>query len=307
MNEQLYGATELTPTSKPLTFEGSSVASHDVHLPKREKSKKKHVAVDTAALKKKASNLRVSSGTLSTPLHSSLEIKRSDSSAQLTSSTLSSNCQAHSPPTNHSTSTSHSISQQIYSSSLPSSTSAPPAVKDKKMKKPKRRKSAHIHDAGPALVSESTNSGVSLPSKSRPEALNLPVSDASHTPGHCDGPDTGDLKHMLQELLHPHSVSLVTPIPTPNKVQPFVFPSQPSVSDSTICTHAATCVSCEIKSPHWLQNLKLHFVCMCVCGHVWSKIVLFLFYSISVTSRNPVHNLRQSGLTLPLPLPLLLP
>ena len=37
---------------------------------------------------------------------------------------------------------------------------------------------------------------------------------------------------MLQELLHPPPVSLVTPIPTPNTVGPFVFPPPPSVRQS---------------------------------------------------------------------------
>ena len=39
--------------------------------------------------------------------------------------------------------------------------------------------------------------------------------------------DTGDIHSMLQEMMKPlnHSYSLVTPIPTPNKARPFVFPA----------------------------------------------------------------------------------
>ena len=44
--------------------------------------------------------------------------------------------------------------------------------------------------------------------------------------------DTGDIHSMLQELMKPlnHSYSIVTPIPTPNKAKPFVFPTGGPVS-----------------------------------------------------------------------------
>ena len=66
---------------------------------------------------------------------------------------------------------------------------------------------------------------MSLPVKPRPEALNISISESSYTSAQSDGPDTGDVRHMLQELLHPPPISLVTPIPTPNKLQPFTFPT----------------------------------------------------------------------------------
>lgn len=72
--------------------------------------------------------------------------------------------------------------------------------------------------------------------KQRPEALCLPGHGSLHVSvpskrnigqGHpSDPPDTGDVQHMLDELLHPPSLSLVTPIPTPNTFTPFVFPAQ---------------------------------------------------------------------------------
>ncbi len=86
----------------------------------------------------------------------------------------------------------------------------------KKVKKPPKRINSLVEEESIAP---------SLPAKPRPEALSISVSENGSTPGQSDGPDTGDVHHMLQELLHPPPVSLVTPILTPNKVQPFTFPT----------------------------------------------------------------------------------
>ena len=62
--------------------------------------------------------------------------------------------------------------------------------------------------------------------------------------------DTGDIHSMLQEMMKPlnHSYSLVTPISTPNKARPFVFPSattgQVSVRGRHVYMYALSCYDC---------------------------------------------------------------
>lgn len=249
----MYGVADLTPTSKPLqSGEGSSKASHPVpHLEhKKEKSRKKqrdsklvesgggqmiHPLPDLPAGKKKASVSPYESScqTVSSenPLFFSLEKKPTNSSSQLPSRTptkLHSSSQASVIPTG----SSHSAAQQQPTHlQQPSRTTLTATVKGKKkIKKTKRKRSSLVHEIHPNLPSKSVDPTGPLSNRSRPEALSLPVVNVSSTPGHSEGPDTGDVRHMLQELLHPQPVSLVTPIPTPNKVQPFIFPTLPSVS-----------------------------------------------------------------------------
>ena len=63
--------------------------------------------------------------------------------------------------------------------------------------------------------------------------------------------DTGDIHSMLQEMMKPlnHSYSLVTPISTPNKARPFVFPSaaatgQVSVRGRHAYMYTLSCYDC---------------------------------------------------------------
>ena len=103
---------------------------------------------------------------------------------------------------------------------LQASSNCPPqhvssSVAKKKIKKPRKKNNDHSEEC----LSEP------MPIKIRPEALNISVPENTSTPSQNDGPDTGDVQHMLQELLNPPQLSLVTPIPTPNKLQPFTFPA----------------------------------------------------------------------------------
>jgi hypothetical protein len=93
----------------------------------------------------------------------------------------------------------------------------------KKVKKQKKRRNSEMESAED--VQKPCTESAPIPIKPRPEALNIP-----ETAVQSDAPDTGDVRCMLQELLHPPPVSLVTPIPTPNTVKPFVFPAHSSVS-----------------------------------------------------------------------------
>lgn len=104
------------------------------------------------------------------------------------------------------------------------------AVKQKKPKKIKKKKGSPLQ-----VISSGLNQVEELvkhspqPIKQRPGALCLSRTEPSSTPpSYGDVPDTGDVQHMLQELLHPPPLSLVTPIPTPNKTRPFVFPNSHS-------------------------------------------------------------------------------
>lgn len=90
------------------------------------------------------------------------------------------------------------------------------APSQRKRQKKQRRSNSHAEDPVSECVAQS------IPLKPRPEALSI---ETSSTPIQSDGPDTGDVRHMLNELLHPPPVSLVTPILTPNKLQPFTFPT----------------------------------------------------------------------------------
>ncbi len=61
--------------------------------------------------------------------------------------------------------------------------------------------------------------------KPRPEALSLSTTTAiPANTSSSDVSDSGDVRHMLHELLNPTPLSLVTPIPTPSKGHPFTFP-----------------------------------------------------------------------------------
>ena len=102
-------------------------------------------------------------------------------------------------------------------------------LKQKKVKKSKKRKNnlTYKNDTRPTSVAQSSVSHPQ-PAKQRPEALSLSMNDSSSISGYSDVPDTGDVRNMLQELMYPQPLSFITPIPTPNKVQPFVFPSQSS-------------------------------------------------------------------------------
>ena len=113
-------------------------------------------------------------------------------------------------------------------------------IKTKKLKRKKRSPEESHHGLGKTAT-------LSFPHhppeqhKARPEVLSLPGrgSCMASLPGDGgavdgtpnDGPDTGDVQHMLDELLHPPALSLVTPIPTPKTSGgPFVFPSLPGGS-----------------------------------------------------------------------------
>lgn len=239
MNEQMYGVAELTPTSKPQPA-GEGRASQVVQpMPtsdlKKERVKKKHhgdfkliggsthsVSADVSGGKKKISvppykgpYQTVSTDTSNDMAHFPLVKKHSSNLfpfSKLSSGTADSDVH---------TSASNSVTQVTISS-----TATPTIPAKERKKKTKKRKSSHVYESPSVDTSISAPNmapdPASLPSKPRPEALSLPADNISTN---NDVPDTGDVRHMLQELLHPQSVSLVTPIPTPNKVKPFIFPS----------------------------------------------------------------------------------
>lgn len=240
MNEQMYGVAELTPASKPQPA-GEGRTGKAVPIPdlKKERLRKKHhgdfklvggsgqigrsVSADVAGGKKKASVPPYigSYPTTSTEAsnHFPLEKKHSASlfasgtQSKLPSSTAASDIYA---------SADHSVTQTTHQAMFSTSTPTLAAKEKRKAKKTKRRRSSHVYESPTSIAPLDPEH---LPSKTRPEALSLSMDNMSCTPTDSDVPDTGDVRHMLQELLHPQSVSLVTPIPTPNKIKPFVFPS----------------------------------------------------------------------------------
>lgn len=223
VNDQLYGVAEPTLTSKPPPLDESSKISHQ--LDKRDRPKKKWKdkslpePVDITEKKKKASVRPFKSSSRTTSLggnagstsYSSLQGKHTSSviasSEELSGVTPSVDC---------------SLEEQKPDTHA--------SFREKKRpKKAKKRKNSFIETKPEGTLPPApTKPHLEIsPTKSRPEALSIATAatDSSSTP---DAPDTGDVHHMLQELLHPPAVSLVTPIPTPNTTQPFVFPTLPS-------------------------------------------------------------------------------
>lgn len=121
-------------------------------------------------------------------------------------------------------------------------------VRKKKSSPPRMKHISHltVQPANDPSPSSPLHNPPSDQIRQRPEALSLPgrgsvpvsviPSESSVGAGHqSDAPDTGDVEHMLDELLHPPSLSLVTPIPTPNTFTPFVFPNLSSTSQVSEC------------------------------------------------------------------------
>lgn len=214
MNEQMYGVAE------PQSAGGQNVHPASANL-KREKSRKKQQ--DDLKLVGDSEQLDMTSGRKKAsvaPYKDSCQTtERSSDTFHLPHScdALSSSSHTSNSAGIHS-STSHSVTLTVHQP-LQSSTATPSQVpkERKKIKKIKRSVQAPF----PLGTHIASSDGDHLPTKTRPRALDLPVEDSSGT----SGPDTGDIRHMLQELLNPQSVSLVTPIPTPNKVKPFTFPT----------------------------------------------------------------------------------
>ena len=217
MSEQMYGVAELAPSQelKP----GQVLPTSELKKRKKQHHDSKfevsHSAPADPSGKKKASVAPYMASDLATSTEHSIDtthysLEKKHSSILLPSS-------SHQFPSTATvcTTTGHSTA---LASNLTTAIMAPP-TKEKKSKKPKKRRSSHVYES--LVDSNITNVSVDPVSKSRPEALHLPSANTGVSPG----PDTGDVRHMLQELLHPPSVSLVTPIPTPNKVKPFVFPN----------------------------------------------------------------------------------
>lgn len=264
MTEQMYGVSELPPTSKPPQPRGegsSSKSSHSTGLTpdqRKDKLKKKKkqqhhqdpkLVQDSSKVQRSSSDSGDITATKKKvsvrPYTSSYQAAPSESATSLTQ--LSKVSDATISATSLSTSNaSHSAS---VSATLPSPTGT---VKEKKVKKAKRRKSgsgSYMQESKPVphthVLSEWREPlDAPVPNKSRPGALKLPVAggDPDQGPGRSDVldtgdvldagdvPDTGDVQHMLHELLNPPHVSVVTPIPTPSKGQPFIFPALSSVS-----------------------------------------------------------------------------
>lgn len=215
-NEQMYGVAEMahsSVTKSKASQEGLPLKREPLSHPpqhKRDKVKKKH-------RDPKPEGTNTSSSSQELP-HSSSHVRKKASVRPYKASqviednkemTVTSRHQENS--TNHQDSVSSQPRAAVALKSDHHPTSEPP-TKQKKVKKAKKRKS-------------SVNEDASQLNKYRPEALNLPYVDSSSTPGHSDVPDTGDVRNMLKELLNPTPLSVVTPLPTPSKVQPFFFPS----------------------------------------------------------------------------------
>lgn len=248
--EQMYGVAE-PASSKVLQTKTSHVTQLPNH--KKEKLRKKQKVEDTGKVdlsipehvvvtsrKKKASvrpyqtvpSARSNAGSVQ---YSSLLVKHGVSPSELhvdstssipTNTHRSSNTSGlitSSHPTNtHPTTSTHPtgihpssvlLTNVQLSTAGQVSTPIPVGSKEKrKVKKQKKRRNSEVE-------SEGTQPQI----KPRPDALNIP--ETASTPVQSDAPDTGDVHYMLQELLHPPPVSLVTPIPTPNTVKPFIFPT----------------------------------------------------------------------------------
>lgn len=223
MNEQMYGVAELTPSSKPHPPVSSKVSQivqpmFNVDLKKEKLKKQQQVVVGVGEHDLHS----VSESAAVSALKKKVSVPPYKGSCQIVSSkpTISSNSLNKFPSSTAVTGISTNTFTQS-SSSIP---------KKSKVKKPKKSKSTNSHDSLSSVSTNISSQNVIPTSKPRPEALSLPVAITTDAPPHSDTPDTGDVRHMLQELLHPKSFPLVTPIPTPNKVQPFVFPNQFSVS-----------------------------------------------------------------------------
>lgn len=250
-SEQMYGVADPTQGSKPLqSRETSSRTGHSAQSLsnldlKKDKVRKKHKLIGVGEkVNRSIQPIEIREASVqpfSSHSHvSSLLEKNADSANQLVASSRSKSSLA-SQASSISTSASHSIAQQISNSD----TTLSSMTKGRKKVKRRKRRSSPIENEFD-IQSESVESSKPQPevpesveprlevpesvesSKPRPEALHIHVT--ADNCGQNDAPDTGDVRHMLQELLYPPPVSLVTPIPTPNKVQPFIFPTQFSVS-----------------------------------------------------------------------------
>lgn len=237
-SEQMYGVAEPTQGSKPR--ETSSRTGHNAQSPsldlKKDKVRKKPklIGVGEKVNQSIPEVRKASVQPFSSHSHApSLLKKNTDSSYQLVAgSSLTSQA---------SSNASHSVTQHISNSDTTLSSVTKGRKKVKRLRKKRNSPIESEFDiqskfSKPQVpeVPESVESSKLPPepvesSKPRPGALHIHV-----TPDNCgqnDVPDTGDVRHMLQELLYPPPVSLVTPIPTPNKVQPFIFP-----------THVSSCI-----------------------------------------------------------------
>ena len=246
-NEQMYGVAELLPTSKGL----QSRTGHVVQLPTpSHKLKKKHKVeggkmersiqedVGVMAKRKKASvrpYQAMSSARNSTnDQWASLLVKHDVTSP----STCNLHTSSHTTGNHSSSAHSSSTVQQSAAEQGSSNAMQSPVANSKAKKKVKKQKKRGVGEIESGL--EPPKPLIEAPPiviKPRPEALSIPAT--AGTPVQSDAPDTGDVRHMLHELLHPPPVSLVTPIPTPNTVKPFVFPTQPSVS---LCVSSSTII-----------------------------------------------------------------
>lgn len=256
-NEQMYGVAELTPTSKGLQPRTGHLVHPTASNHKQEKLKKKQkvdiVKVESGkversipedeggvmARKKKASvrpyqamsSARNSSTNDQRP---SLLVKQDITPGTLYDDTGSLHTSGHTARVH--SSNPHSTNarpvgavHQSAAEQVPSNAAVASSKSKKKLKKQKKRGVGEIEsELEPAVSSKPLTETPPAAIKPRPEALSIP--ETAGTPVQSDAPDTGDVRHMLHELLHPPPVSLVTPIPTPNTVKPFVFPTQPCVS-----------------------------------------------------------------------------
>lgn len=250
MSEQMYGVAELTPASKPQPAgEGRAgqvvqpISNSDLKRRKKHHGSLKSeegseqvahsTSSDVAGGRKKVSVppykgscQTISTDTANNAVHLPLEKKHlsiqflSDSHSRLSSSDTSRDVHIGAE---------HSVTQVTHPT-ISSIATATPAIKERKKLKKTKKRTTHIKESPSmgtsiAMPDPAPPDPAHLSSKLRPEALSLSMNDMSNTCTDNDNPDTGDIRHMLQELLHPQSVSLVTPIPTPNKVKPFIFPS----------------------------------------------------------------------------------
>ena len=99
-----------------------------------------------------------------------------------------------------------------------------------KTKRVKRRKKSPEQTSSTGLMPVISQRNPDDQMKSRPEALQLSDMMGGDNTSVSDGPDTGDVQHMLDVLLHPPALSLVTPIATPKNTAPFIFPTSASKS-----------------------------------------------------------------------------
>ena len=242
-SEQMYGVADLTQGSKSLQSRETSSRTaqlSNLDLKKDKVKKPKLIGVGEKVNRSIPQSVEIRKASVqpfSSHSHmSSLLQKNADSANQPVAVSLSKPSLTSS---SISTSAGHSVTQQISDTTLSSMTKGKKKVKRKrKLRSPLESEfdiqsesieSTKTQPEAPESVEFSKLrrpevSELVEPSKPRPEALRIRVTPDNS--GQNDVPDTGDVRHMLQELLYPPPVSLVTPIPTPNKVQPsFIFPT----------------------------------------------------------------------------------